>query len=904
MKKKGDDTELSLFAEIDEEGDLLEEVASEDEEEMSEGSEKPPIPLENGEEGLPGMIRSYFLDYASYVILDRAVPYFEDGLKPVQRRILHSLWEKHDGRYHKVANLIGHTMQYHPHGDAAIGDALVNMGQKGLLIDTQGNWGNILTGDSAAAPRYIEGRLTPFAVEVLFNPEITHWAPSYDGRAKEPLFLPARFPLLLAQGTEGIAVGLSTKILPHNFGELLDGAIAVLRKKPFELYPDFPTGGIADCSAYQNGARGGRVKVRAVIDVVDRKMLRITQIPFGTTTGSLIDSIIAANDKGRIKIKKVEDNTAQEVDILIHLPAGVDPLQTVEALYTFTECELSIAVNCCVVIDRKPQFTDVKKLLKRNVDHIVSLLQWDLANKLAGFEQKWHLLSLERIFIEKEVYEEIKKADDREEMIALVDAGMRPHIKKLRKIQRVVNENGQSVVREVERELTREDILKLVEIPIRRISRFDAAKNQEVIAETDQQIAEVVRALAHLVDYTIAWFRHLQKKYASVWPRKTRLTELQTVAAQRVAVANQKMYVDRVNGFIGTGLRKEEFLFECSPYDELIVFRKDAVAQVVKVSEKSFVGKGIVHVEVFDRKDRRRVYNVIYQDGGDGRAYIKRFQMGGVTRDREYSIGKGTPGTKLLYLSSAPNGESDLVEILLKPRPRIKLDLKADFGDYEIKGRGSQGRILTRYPIKSIKKIGEGKGELGALELWWSPGSPVVTMDSVGNSLGGFEEDDLLLVVRATGKVQLFEPAGTVHVGPDILYVGKLDQERVYSALVYDGEQLAYYLRRFCLTGLSVGREYSLVGEQSESHLLLFSADEQPSFVLEYQPLTGKGYARELIDVESSAEVRGWRAKGSRLSKIKRVRKALALSSKEKVGGKSPEEYLNDHEGVRQFGLL
>ena len=839
----------------------------------------------SGEDQLSAMMRDYYLDYASYVILDRAVPYYEDGLKPVQRRILFTLWEMDDERYHKVANLIGHCMQYHPHGDASIGDALVNLGQKGLLVDTQGNWGNILTGDDAAAPRYIEGRLTPFAKETLFGDDITHWVPSYDGRAEEPLFLPARYPLLLAQGTQGLAVGLSTTILPHNFCEILDGCVAILRKKPFQLLPDFPTGGIADCSDYNDGERGGRVKVRAVIEVVDRKTLRITEIPFGTTTGSLIKSIREANDKGKIRVRSVDDNTAKEVEIVVHLPAGVDPLQTMEALYTFTDCEVSIPVNCCVVIDKHPCFIDVKTLLRRNVDHIVELLRWDLSNKLNDLEQRWHNASLERIFVENEVYEVIKKANDRDEMVALVEKGMAPHVRKLRGVARLALVDGVWKVVEGERLLTRDDILRLCEIPIRRISRFDADKTRDLLTETDALIAERVRALEHLVDYAIAWFRHLQTKYGAQWPRRTRLESFQSVAASRVAVANQKMYVDRAGGFVGTSLRKEEFVFECSPYDEIIVFRRDAVAQVVKVDEKSFVGKDIVHLEVFDRKDRRRVYSMVYQDGRDGRTYAKRFQMGGITRDKEYPLAKETKGAKVFYFKSSPNGECDMVEVLLKPRPRIKLDMRLDFGTLEIKGRSSSGRLLTKYPVKSARAVGEGSSApMGELELFWQSGSPVVTMEPVGESIGTYGDDDFVLVVRNTGRFQVFSPAGTIHVGPDILFIGKLDPDAVYTALCYDGEGMAYYLKRFEFADIYTGREYTLVNDHPQSRMLLFTDEEDAKPVVEYQG-AGKALQREVLDAPELCEPRSWKAKGWRFVKARRVKRAC-FATEELLSGK------------------
>ncbi len=826
------------------------------------------------------MYKNYFLDYASYVILDRAVPYYQDGLKPVQRRILHTLWEKNDGRYHKVANIIGHTMQYHPHGDASIGDALVNLGQKDLLVDTQGNWGNIMTGDSAAAPRYIEGRLTPFALEVLYNADTTNWLNSYDGRNREPEFLPAKFPLLLAQGVEGIAVGLSTKILPHNFCELLEASIAYLRKRSFKLFPDFLTGGVADVSNYNGGMRGGKVKVRAVIEVIDKKLLNIVEIPYSTTTSSVIDSIIAANEKGKIKIKKVEDNTSKNVEIAVHLTPGIDPNLVVQALFAFTDCEISISPNLCVIVDNKPLFIPVHEVLKNSTDHSLNLLKWELENKKSDFEKQWHKTSLEKIFIENRIYRKIEVAKDREDMIEIVDSGLKPYIAHLRQ------------------EVSRDDILKLTEIPIRRISKFDAERTDKLLKEIDEELAIVNEQLANIVDYTIEYFKNLLKKYGPEWPRKTKLEEFETVNAQRVAVANKKYFVDRTNGFVGTGMRKEEFLFECSPYDEIVVFKKDCTMMVVKVEDKVFVGKGIEQVHVFDRKDKRIVFNMAYQDGKDGKAFAKRFNIGGVTRNKDYDLSKGTKGSKLVYLSSNPNGEAEVLEVVLKPRPRVKLNYKYDLSDCEVKGRGVNGVLLSKHAIKKIKKVSDGTSTLGAQHFFYDIKSSLIHAEPIGKDMGEFEANDKVLIVRDSGKSEAFDLQAAFTPGLHVYYAGKLELEKDFVVFYYCGEKLAYYAKRISLADLTPGKEINLLSDHKDSKLLYFNSVDLAKIMLEYQPTKGRSLERIILDLGEYELQKTIRAMGNRFSKARHVKKVAQLSDEVIAQEKTLEQALKKVEGL------
>lgn len=819
-----------------------------------------------GQDALGGMYKNYFLDYASYVILDRAVPYYEDGFKPVQRMILHSMYEMHDGRYHKVANLIGNTMKFHPHGDASIGDALVNMGQKELLIDTQGNWGNTLTGDGAAAPRYIEARLTPFALEVLFNEETTHWVPSYDGRAHIPVTLPVKFPMVLSQGVRGIAVGLSTEILPHNLNELLDASVNYLRGESFELYPDFPGGGIADASDYKQGMRGGRVKVRAVMEVADKgKSIIIREIPYGTTTDSLIESIVKANDKGKIKIKKVEDNTARNVEIVIQLVPASDPHKTMAALYAFTDCEVSLAASACVIVDQKPLFLGVDEILRNSTDHTVQLLKWELENEERRLEARWHRVSLEKIFIENRIYNRIEKVKDRQQMFAEIRLGLEPHIAHLRQA------------------VTEDDLAHLSEIPIRRIAAFEAEKTRELLKEIDQKLEEVRRNLVHLIDYAIQWFQKLKQKYGPLWPRRTKLEGFETVAASQVAVANLKFYVNRAEGFVGSSLKKDEYLFDVSELDEVICFRADASFVVTKVSDKFFVGKDIMHVEKFDRKDSRRVFNMVYEDIKDGKSYGKRFQVGGITRDREYEIGRPGVKCKIFYLSSNANGEAEEVEIQLKNRPRIKLNYPFHFRDLAIKGRAVLGNVISRFPLKKVIKLSDGEATLGARTLYFQAGAGLVSDEAKGECIGEFDKGDFLLVLRQNGVLQFVEPAGQTLVGMDARMVLKWDPSVVYTTLVYDAEGLCYYWRRFTLEEGAHNKEIRILSDVN-SRILHFQSGENLKYILEYTPMVGKGSKYELFDA-SDLPVRSPSAKGQRFIAAKSILK-VGLASEEVLTGK------------------
>lgn len=810
----------------------------------------------------------WFLDYASYVILDRAVPYFEDGLKPVQRRILHTLSEMNNGHLIKVANVVGATMKYHPHGDSSIYTALVGLGQKDLLVDTQGNWGNPLTGDGAAAGRYIEGRLSQFAQEVLFNAETTEWIPNYDGTRKEPVTLPAKFPLLLAQGVDGIAVGLSTYILPHNFNELCEASIAYLKGKKFTLYPDFFTGGTIDVSHYDDGARGGRVKIRAKIEVQDAKTLVIREIPYGTTTGSLIETIVAANDKGKIKIKRVDDDTAQNVEIVIHLLPGSDPQKMIEALYAFTDCEKSLSPCTCVIIEKKPCFTTTTELLKLSTDHTKRLLKWELENELRHTEDKWHATSLEKIFIEKEIYETIKKAADHDDMISLIDAGLKPFTKKLR------------------REVSTEDIEKLAALPMSKIARFNRKKADELLEDLDRHIAEVNENLNHLTEYAINHFKTIEKKYGAGRERKTHIAEFGKVDAVHVAMANQKFYVNRKEGFVGTGLKKEEYLFDVSEYDDIIVFKADGSYKIVKVSDKDFVGKDIILVEKFNKDDERRIYNVIYQDGKEGPALIKRFNVGGITRNKDYPMGKGKPGTKILYISSNPNGEAETVKVILKPRPRIKLNFEVDFSETEVKGRNTIGNVVTKYAVKTIKKVSAGVSTLGAKIFYFDAISGIVGTQKKGDKLGEFDEGDKLISIRKNGMARLHEMKDPVLVGTDTIYVGKYDPEQIFTVLYFEGENYTYMVKRFSLENCPTTTEFNILSDHPGTRMVEFFDTENARVVMEFQ--SGHKVEKEELDLAELADVKTYKALGSKFT-AKKVKRFTRIESAEN-GGELPDD--------------
>ncbi|MBN2667850.1 MAG: DNA gyrase/topoisomerase IV subunit A [Bacteroidales bacterium] len=802
---------------------------------------------------LGGMFKEWFLDYASYVILERAIPHLYDGLKPVQRRILHSMKRLDDGRYNKVANIIGFTMQFHPHGDASIGDALVQLGQKDLLIDMQGNWGNILTGDSAAASRYIEARLSKFALDVVFNPKTTFWSNSYDGRNKEPIALPVKFPLLLAQGAEGIAVGLSTRILPHNFNELIDASIKYLQDKDFEIYPDFITGGFVDVSKYNEGTRGGKVRIRAKIEVLDKKTLSIVELPFSKTTGMVIDSILAANEKGKIKIKKIDDNTASEVEILVHLAPGISTDQMIDALYAFTDCEISLSPNACVVEDDKPQFLSVKDMLKSSANNTVELLKRELEIRLDELESDWHKSSLERIFIENRIYHQIEDSPNWEHTISTIDKGLDPFKPLLR------------------REVTTEDIEQLTEIKMKRITKHDAFKADEHIKSIESEMDEVKNKLAHIVEYTIDYYKEIKKKYGKGRERKTEIRDFENIEAAKVVVANEKLYVNRKEGFVGTGLKKEEFVCNCSDIDDIIAFRKDGTFVVTKVAEKNFVGKDIIHVDVFKKNDSRTIYNAIYRDGKAGFAFMKRFAVTGVTRDKEYDITKGTEGSRLLYFTANPNGESEIVKVYLKPRPKLKkLIFELDFGQLAIKGRQSQGNILSKNDVHKIVLKEKGLSTLGGRNIWFDEAVLRLNVDHRGLYLGEFLGDDKILVITKDGKYRLTNFDLTNHYPDNILRIEKYRSGRVYSVVHFDGEQEFHYLKRFEIS--EEDKDTLFISEHPKSSFIELSTDTKPKLELVFG---GKDADKEPeeIDVDEFIAIKGSTARGKRLStyKIKKV---------------------------------
>ncbi len=798
---------------------------------------------------LPGMYRNWFLDYASYVILERAVPYINDGLKPVQRRIMHAMREMDDGRYNKVANIIGQTMQYHPHGDASIGDAIVQLGQKELLIDTQGNWGNVLTGDGSAAPRYIEARLSKFALEVMFNPKTTEWKLSYDGRKREPLTLPVKFPLLLAQGVDGIAVGLASKLFPHNFNELIDASVAYLKKQDFELLPDFPTGGMADFSKYNDGLRGGSVKVRAKIEKIDHKTLAITEVPFGRTTSTLIETVIKANDKGKIKIKKIDDNTAADVEILVHLAPGVSSDKTIDALYAFTDCEISLSPNACIIHDDKPHFIGVKEILKRSTDSTLQLLKLELEIRKSELEEAWHYSSLEKIFIEERIYKD-KKFEDSENMdqaVAHIDNRLEPWKPKLR------------------REITRDDILKLMEIRMARILKFNKDKANDHLLAIEDEIADVVNNIENIVQYTIRWFRHLKDKYGKGRERKTEIRNFENIVATKVVVKNEKLYVDRKEGFMGTSLKKAEYVGDCSDIDDVIVFRRDGTYFISKVSDKAFIGKNPLYVAVFKKNDKRTIYNVVYRDGESGVSYMKRFSVTGVTRDKEYDITKGTKGSRIVYFSANPNGEAEVLKVILKPKPRIKkLVFEVDMGELAIKGRQSMGNIMTKYEVHKISLKEKGISTLGGRKIWFDNDVLRLNADGRGKYLGEFQGDDKILVVYKNGDYQLYNFDLSNHFEQDILTIEKFDNGKILSVVYYDAEQEFYYVKRFEIEEVEEKR-IRFIGDNPDNKLVSITWVHYPRLEIEFG---GKHSEREneIIEVAEFINVKSWKAKGKRLS--------------------------------------
>jgi len=813
-----------------------------------------------------GMYKDWFLDYASYVILERAVPAIEDGFKPVQRRIMHSLKELDDGRYNKVANVVGHTMQYHPHGDASIGDAMVQIGQKDLLIDCQGNWGNILTGDGAAASRYIEARLSKFALEVLYSPKITDWGVSYDGRRAEPNNLPVKFPLLLAQGAEGIAVGLSTKVLPHNFNELIDASIKILKGKPFTLYPDFMTQGIADVSNYNDGLRGGRVRVRAKISQLDKNTLVITQIPFSTNTTTLIDSILKANEKGKIKIKKIEDNTAAEVEILIHLFPGVSPDKTIDALFAFTACETSVAPLGCVIEDNKPLFIGVSEMLKISTERTVDLLRQELEIHLEELKNKWHFSTLEKIFIREEMYIDFKLYGDRESLYKYLYDRFEPFKKQF------------------VREINDDDLLRLTQIPMIRITRFDSDKADDLIARLEDEMKEVEHNLAHLVDFAISYFTKLKEKYGKGRERQTELRIFDNVEATKVVLRNTKLYVNREEGFVGTSLKKDEYVADCSDIDDVIVFLRDGTMMITKVDAKTFVGKDIIHIAVFDKGDKRTIYNMIYRDGKSGPSYIKRFNVTGVTRDKAYDLTNGTKGSQVVYFSHNPNGEAEVVTILLRQIGTIKkLKFDIDFASLAIKGRASKGNLVTKYPIKKIELKEKGISTLLPRKVWFDDTVRRLNVDARGELLGEFKPSDKILVISQTGKLKVIIPELSTHFDEDMIVLEKWKPKKPISAIYYDGEKERYFLKRFLVE--NEAKEESFITDHPNSQLEIVSTDYRPVAQLVFAKVKGVQKDDLHVDIEDFIAVKGIKALGNQLTtdKLKQVNLLEPLPYEEPV---------------------
>jgi topoisomerase IV subunit A len=804
--------------------------------------------LEN-EQGLQGQYKNWFLDYASYVILERAVPAIEDGLKPVQRRILHAMKEMDDGRYNKVANIIGQSMQYHPHGDASIGDALVNLGQKDLLIDTQGNWGDVRTGDDAAAPRYIEARLSKFALDVAFNPKTTEWQLSYDGRKNEPVTLPMKFPLLLAQGAEGIAVGLATKILPHNFCELIEASIKCLRGKKFEIYPDFQTGGMVDVTNYQEGKRGGKVRVRAVIEEFDKKTLVIRNVPFGVTTTQLKDSIIKANDQGKIKIKKVEDLTAAEVELKIELAAGISPDITIDALYAFTDCEVSISPNTCVIVDQKPVFIGVHELLRYSAEGTKTLLQKELEIRLAELQEKWHYTSLEKIFFEEKIYKELeKKHDTWETVLQAIEKAFSPYRKQLR------------------RDVTREDVVKLTEKPVRRIYKLDIDELNNQIKGLEADIKQVQFDLEHLTDYAVAYYENLLKKYGKGRERKTEIKLFEAIQAKQVAIANIKIYMNRADGFIGTGLKKDEFIADVSDLDDMIVFTKSGKMKVVKVSDKAFIGKDILYAAVFQKNDERTTYNVIYVDGKTSVSYAKRFNVTGITRDKEYDLTKGTEKSKLHYFTANANGEAEVVKVVLSPNcPARNKEFDFYFEELEIKGRGAMGNQVTKYPIKQVKFKEAGRSTLATRKLWYDDQFGRLSTEEKGTYLGGFDGDDKILTIYTDGYYEIIDQELTQRFDTEkLLLIEKFRPEKILTAVYLDQDKLQYNVKRFKIETSTLNNKFLFIKEGANNWLELITSEEKPIVLIH----TGKGAQAKTqkIKIDSFVDVMGWKAVGIKLA--------------------------------------
>lgn len=803
---------------------------------------------------LTGLYEDWFLEYASYVILERAIPKYDDGLKPVQRRILHAMKEMDDGRFHKVANIIGQTMQFHPHGDAAIGDALVNIGQKDLMLDTQGNWGDVRTGDRAAAARYIESRLSNFALDVAFKKEITTWQASYDGRKNEPVQLPVKFPLLLAQGVEGIAVGLSTKIMPHNFLELIKASISILKDRPFKINPDFQTGGVADFSSYNHGKKGGKIRLRSNIEVLDKKTLVIRNVPYSVTTTGLIDSILKANDNGKIKIRKVEDNTAEEVEILVHLTQGISPEVTIDALYAFTQCEISISPNCCVIINDRPQFISVSKLLKMSTENTLGLLRQELELLKENLLEKWHISSLEKIFIENRIYRDIEECETWSEVISTIDKGLDPFKKQLN------------------RDVKSDDIVKLTEIKIKRISKFDSFKAEELIKGLEMDLDEVSNNLDHLTEYAIRYFNSLLKKYGEGRERRTEIATFESIAVRSVAVANQKLYVNRDEGFIGTSLKKDEYVCDCSDIDNIIVFRSDGKYQITQIGVKKFVGKDIIHVAVWKKNDEHMIYNLAYRDGKGGKTMVKRFSVTSIVRDREYDITSGATSSLIVYFTANPNSESEVVTVSLHglAKARIKT-YDFDFGELAIKGRGAKGNILSKYPIRKIVQKSVGDSTLGGRDIWLDENIGRLTTEDRGTYLGSFNTDELILVIHEDGTYELtsFDLSNRYKCN-EIKHIGKFNSEQVISVVHYDGQSKSHYIKRFQIETSTTGKRFKFISEERGSKLLLVSVYANPQLLFNYRLKNGDKRTKEIL-LPEFIDVKGWRANGNKLAGYSRM---------------------------------
>jgi topoisomerase-4 subunit A len=822
-----------------------------------------------------GMYQDYFLDYASYVILERAVPTLGDGLKPVQRRLLHALREMDDGRYHKVANVIGQTMKYHPHGDASIGDALVQLGQKDILIDAQGNWGNLLTGDSAAAPRYIEARLSKFALDVVYSPKITKWQSSYDGRGKEPVEFPVKFPLLLAQGVEGIAVGLSTKILPHNFLELIAAAIKVLKGQKFEILPDFPSGGIADFTNYNKGLRGSRVRVRARISVLDKKTLIIDEIPYTTTTGSLIDSILKANDKGKLKIRKIEDNTSDKVEVVVHLFPGISPDQMIDALYAFTDCEISIAPLSCMIENDTPVFLPVDEILRRNVENTLNILRAELNFELNELQEQWHFASLERIFIENKIYRDIEEAETWEEVLENIHLGLKPHIGHL---LRAVNDD---------------DVTRLTEIRIKRISKFDKSKADALIEALEGKIEQVKFHLVNLVDYAIAWFQKIKEKYGTGRERRTEIRLFEDIEATKVALANVKLYANFEEGFIGTSLKKDTFITDCSDIDDIIVFLNNGQMMVTRVDQKTYIGKNIIHVDVWKKGDKRTTYNMIYRDGAKGSSFMKRFQVTSITRDKLYDLTPATPGTEVLHFTVNPNGEAEVVTVYLRALQRLKkLKFEIDFAELAIKGRASKGNTATKYPIKKIEIKEEGVSTLAARKIWFDEAVNRLNTENRGRLLGSFSGEDKILEVTADGYYRILTADLNLHFSDNAVIITKYQATRPLSAVYYDGEKERHFVKRFIPE--VEDRKELFISEEKESKLEYVSLDSKPRIEIVFRKINGKQKENEEVVLSDFISVKGEKAQGNQLSRDA-IRKINILESL-LLGEESPEEDPDDQE--------